>query len=210
MKFFWFLFLSFLFSCTNNKQTSSDYEFNTDSVVVYGNLHLVGSEIIPRDKLKLYMGDIVSTQQWLLKTISEDIILLEGFPLDSQITFNHYQKIYMMEKYKNGSRPGLLDTLKRLSYKYEAQTALILEGNKKLFGSEDKDLYNEISLMVDNQPELIYSKDLLDARSSAMADNAKEVSMFYKRKVAIIVGDNHLSWFSDRGYVVHHPPCMRK
>lgn len=207
--------LTILVSCTNNTRPEASIDnlyvsddFPTDSVVVYGNFHLVGPEVMSLEDLASFKEAIVSTQHWLYDTISEEIILLEGFPLDSQITLQHYKDFYRSNNNKELSESSI-ELLKETSPDYDVQIRFILEGKKKLFGSEDKELYDLISDAAIKNPALNMSKDLIDLRSISIAENAKDVSRFYNKRVAVIVGDNHLDWFEKQGFPVYHPPATR-
>ena len=193
-------------SCSNTEE--SDYKFSTNSIVVYGNLHLVESNILSNEALNEQLPTVVATQRWLYDTVSEDIVLIEGFPCDSQFTLEHY-KNYFKEKFGYEMKSGTLDTLKEYCPKYDVETRFILEGKKIIFGAEYDSLYNLVVEAVNKNPKFNLSQELIDVRSVAIAENAKAISMRYKKKVAVVVGDNHLQWFSDHGFTVYHPPALR-
>lgn len=194
--------------CACGDQSEQNYLVSKDSIVVYGNLHLVPENIMKKEDLVQFKQNIFETQQWIYDSLSEDIILLEGYPLDSEITMDYYKKLFQKI---NGFKlsAGMYDTLEDFSRKYDVQTRFIFEGKKTIFGSEDKELYETIVAGVEKNPELNLSTELIDLRSIAMEQNARYISALLGKKVAIIVGDNHLEWFEKNGYKVYHPPAIR-
>ncbi len=203
MKLFIPLFFLLAYSCTRSQNTTKTTSaFTKDSVIVYGNVHMVPADIVPPAILATIMDTVTAVQHILHSAVTEDIILVEGFALDSQITLNHYIEMAAAENLK--ITPENMEYIKRSSADYEVQTLFILEQQKIIFGAENKALYDSVYRVVQADPTTAWSKDMLDARSAAIERNACAVARTYGRRVAVILGYNHLAWFQEHGYPIYN------
>lgn len=191
-------------SCKNEMKEIKIPE-NNPSITVYGNLHLVDEMLTDTIARNKYINMIMRTQDWLHESISENIILVEGFAFDKQVTKEYYMRhveketgVYPSEEYIS----QLLDFSKRI----DIETYYILKEEKIVFGSENKERYDYVVKLTDEDINLRYSKELLDLRSEPMAFAAKTLLEINNEDVALIVGVNHLQWFKDNGYEVRYPP----
>jgi hypothetical protein len=189
--------LMFLSSCNNqdkvNRFNDEELYKYADSVTVYGDFHLssLSSMSFEVDSVLKTIG--LETQNWLFRSISEKNIVGEalfftGKPIDSSLSVN--------------AKVLLLNDQNAVSLFYR-------ERKVSIYGGEDSVMYSEGAAYVINN---IYNNQVspeefteginknLDDRSRHMAESAMYLAKSKKEKVAIIIGEKHLSWFQKNGF----------
>lgn len=197
LKVVFIIVLISLFSCNNqnkeNRFGDEDLYNYADSVTVYGDFHLSSLSSMSFEVDSVSRSIATETQSWLFHNISEKIIVGEGLfftgkPVDSSLSIN--AKILLLTD--------------------QSAVSLFYRENKvSIYGGEDSVMYSEgadyvISNIYNNQvsPEEFAEgmNKNLDDRSRNIAESAMYLAKIKKEKVAIIIGEKHLSWFEKNGF----------
>lgn len=191
-------------ACKSNCKTNvsaSDYH---DSITVYGNEHLILATIVPLEEQAENKTRVEEVQKWLSQQISEDVVVVEGF------SFKREPYTTAMVYYLAGVTTPLHEKMaKEFADLYDASLAFIFQGRKQVYGGENDSLFALIVDSVQADVSFVLSpefKKLNDARSEAIAKNAELISAQNRKRVAVILGKEHLDWFETHGYNVKYAP----
>jgi hypothetical protein len=175
-----------------------------DSITVYGNQHLVQSNVLSPELQEQGKKSITKVQKWQYQQISENFVILEGMSIRN----NPYtsDEVYVLSGVTTVEQKALV---REFVKNYETGIRFILEGKKVVYGGENDSLamLQTSALMADPQFALSTEfQKLNDARSEQIAKIAELVCVQNQKRVAIIIGCAHLEWFEKRGYNVKYPP----
>ncbi|HZJ41025.1 MAG TPA: hypothetical protein VFD16_02040 [Candidatus Saccharimonadales bacterium] len=175
-----------------------------DSITVYGNIHLPPTGLESLGDEDELAAQVIAVQQWLYQAIDEPIVLMEGVPFKGTPysradLYRIGGAVYDFQKERINNYANL----------YDVGLRFILEGKKQVFGGEDSLLFQAVydSLQANiNFAQSPGFQELNNLRSAKIAENTEHIYAIYHRRVAIIVGQIHLAWFQDHGYLVKYPP----
>lgn len=174
-----------------------------DSITVYGNVHLLPLDLVPLE-LQEDKARVQKTQKWLYQEIKEDVVLVEGasFLSGRQTSENIY-----------GPMGEVNDLQKRateyFAVQFDTGIRFIFENQKEVYGCENDSLYHLAYDSAKADPYFVRSPEfdkLNDLRNEKIAKNARFICAQTHKRIAIIIGQRHLTWFQDHGYRVKYPP----